>query len=64
MQLKFSGKWYSVKPNFFRTNSNTGDTVVTFNDRLSNEDFGCNWGSSHSLIQSVTTDSKYFLSVH
>lgn len=48
---------------FLDSGGHTGDTVVTFNDKLSNEDFGCNWGSSHSLIQSVTTDSKYFWTV-
>ena len=37
-----------------------GDTVVTFNDALEDMDFGLTWGSSQSLIQSVTFDEYYF----
>ena len=45
---------------FINNGGHTGDTVVTFNDVLQDMDFGCNWGSSHSLIQSVTFDEYYF----
>ena len=45
---------------FLDSRGHTGDTVVTFNDALSDMDFGCNWGSSHSLIQSATFDEFYF----
>ena len=38
----------------------TGDTVVTFNDILTDIDFGMTWGTSHSLIQSATFDENYF----
>ena len=38
----------------------TGDTVVTFNDILTDMDFGITWGTSHSLIQSATFDENYF----
>ena len=47
--------------NYFLDNGDhTGDTVVTFNDVLQDMDFGCNWGTSHSLIQSLTFDEYYF----
>ena len=38
----------------------TGDTVVTFNDILTDMDFGITWGTSHSLILSATFDENYF----
>ena len=38
----------------------TGDTVVTFNEALSDMDFAITWGASHSLIQSATYDNNYF----
>ena len=47
---------------FMDSGGHTGDTVVTFNDVLKDMDFGCTWGASHSLIQSVTTDDLYFWS--
>ena len=37
-----------------------GDSVVTFNDVLEDMDFGCSWGTTHSLIQSATFDNYYF----
>ena len=40
----------------------TGDTVVTFNNILTDMDFGETWGSSHSLVQSATFDDNYFWS--
>ena len=47
--------------NYFPKNGrNSGDTVVTFNDILTDMDFGVTWGSSHSLIQSATFDEYYF----
>ena len=47
--------------NYFLDNGgHTGDTIVTFNDILTDMDFGITWGSSHSLIQSVTFDNFYF----
>ena len=47
--------------NYFPKNGrNSGDTVVTFNDILTDMDFGVTWGSSHSLIQSATFDDFYF----
>ena len=45
---------------FIGNGGHTGDTVVTFNDVLKDMDFGDTWGSSHSLIQSVTADDLYF----
>ena len=45
---------------FIDNGGHTGDTVVTFNDALQDMDFGLTWGSSHSLIQSVTFDEYYF----
>ena len=45
---------------FIDKGGHTGDSVVTFNDGLQDLDFGSNWGSSHSLIQSVTFDEYYF----
>ena len=47
---------------FMDDGGHTGDTVVTFNDVLKDMDFGETWGSSHSLIQSVTTDDLFFWS--
>jgi hypothetical protein len=38
----------------------TGDTVVTFDEALSDMDFGITWGASHSLIQAATYDNNYF----
>ena len=47
--------------NYFLDNGgHTGDTIVTFNDILTDMDFGITWGSSHSLVQSVTFDDFYF----
>ena len=46
--------------NFPKSGGHTGDTVVTFNDILTDMNFGLNWGSSHSLIQSATFDEFYF----
>ena len=46
--------------NFPKSGGHTGDTVVTFNDILTDMDFGVTWGSSHSLIQSATFDDFYF----
>ena len=45
---------------FLDGGGHTGDTIDTFNDILSDMDFGITWGSSHSLIQSVTFDDNYF----
>lgn len=45
---------------FLEKGGHTGDTVVTFNDILTDMDFGENWCSSHSLIQSVSFDEFYF----
>ena len=45
---------------FLDSGGHTGDTVVTFNDILTDMDFGVTWGSSHSLIQSATFDEYYF----
>ena len=45
---------------FLDDGGHTGDTVVTFNDILTDMDFGDNWATSHSLIQSVTFDEYYF----
>ena len=45
---------------FLDGGGHTGDTIVTFNDILSDMDFGITWGSSHSLIQSVTFDNDHF----
>ena len=48
--------------NYFldKKEGHTGDTTVTFNDILTDMDFGDTWGSSHSLIQSATFDEFYF----
>jgi len=47
--------------NYFLDNGgHTGDTVVTFDDFLTDMDFGITWGASHSLIQSATFDENYF----
>jgi hypothetical protein len=37
-----------------------GDTVVTFNDGLQDLNFGIEFGTIHSLIQSVNFDEYYF----
>ena len=48
---------------FLDVEGHTGDTTITFNDKLDDVDLANNWGSSHSLIQSVTTDRQYFWTV-
>ena len=45
---------------FIKEGGHTGDTIVTFDDELSDMDFGVIWGASHSLIQTATFDKKYF----
>ncbi len=50
--------------NYFLDNGgHTGDTSITFNDKLKDVDLAINWGCSHSLIQSVTSDRQYFWTV-
>ena len=46
--------------NYFLSEGHTGDSIITFNDLLKDLDFGNTWGSSHSLIQSVTYDEYNF----
>ena len=45
---------------FIDSGGHTGDTTVTFSTDLKDIDYGCTWGASHSLIQSVTADDNYF----
>ena len=48
---------------FIDQGGHTGDTSITFNDKLNDVDLAINWGSSHSLTQCVTADSRYFWTV-
>ena len=52
---------FSHYNDFTNQGPHTGDSTVTFNDALQDMDFGSNWGTSHSLIQSATFDDYYFL---
>ena len=41
---------------FLDTEGHQGDSMVTFNDGLQDVDYGCGFGTSHSLISSITFD--------
>ena len=45
---------------FLDTKGHQGDSLVTFNDALQDVDYGCGFGTSHSLISSVTFDEYNF----
>ena len=45
---------------FLDSGGHQGDSVVTFNDGLQDMDFGCGFGTSHSLISSVAFDQYNF----